>query len=164
MHRSQRSRRTPSGPTELAGPDDDQARKEQALRQAEGNLDGIKRSDFNPVALALQMMDGSSLGKSYGEFHAASEQLNESLDGIVNEYYGGFNDSILTFSGLQERIQDASGSVNVVKGNLQRVRRMIVEERGSLDQLYTKSKQLGAIVAILRRLEEAGRVREEIAA
>ncbi|KAI8324702.1 hypothetical protein GQ54DRAFT_55838 [Martensiomyces pterosporus] len=148
----------------------DEERKEQALRQAEDviwqlprSLDGIKRQDFNPVALALQMMDSSSLGKSYDEFQYHYAQLNESLDGIVNEYYGGFNDSILTFSGLHDRIQGASSSVNHVKSNLHKVRRMILEERGSLDQLYTKSNQLGAIVAILNRIEEVKKLPDELA-
>ncbi|KAJ2715862.1 exocyst subunit, partial [Coemansia spiralis] len=146
-------------------------RKEQALRRAEDalwqiprSLEAIKRDGFNPVALALQLMDESSLGKSYDEFRFSYDQLNESLDGIVNEYYGGFNDSILTFSGLHDRIHDASSSVNSVKSSLQRVRRMILEERGSLDQMYSKSNQLGAIVALLKRLEEVKRVREEISA
>ncbi|KAJ2354236.1 exocyst subunit, partial [Coemansia sp. RSA 2618] len=169
MYRSQPSRRVQ--PVHSGGMEDGGERKEQALQQAEDalwkiprSLEGIKRKDFNPVQLALQMMDTSSLGKSYDEFQESFERLNASLDGIVDEYYGGFNDSILTFSGLQERIQDASGSVNGVKGGLQRVRRMILEERGSLDQLYAKSTQLGAIVAILKRLEDAKRVREEVAA
>ncbi|KAJ2080940.1 exocyst subunit [Coemansia sp. RSA 988] len=167
MYRSRQSHRTrPPSEPEAAS---EEERKELALRQAEDalwqiprSLDGIKRADFNPVALALQMMDRSSLGKSYDEFQHSYFELNNSLDGIVNEYYGGFNDSILTFSGLHERIQDASGSVNLVKGNLQKVRRMFLEERGSLDQLYSKSNQLGAIVAVLKRFEEVKKVREEI--
>ncbi|KAJ1953061.1 exocyst subunit, partial [Linderina pennispora] len=109
------------------------------------------------------MMDTSSLGKSYDEFQQYHMLLNESLDGIVNEYYGGFNNSILTFSGLHDKIQGASGSVNHVKNNLYKVRRMITEERSSLDQLYTKSNQLGSIVAILDRLEEIKKLPEEIA-
>ncbi|KAJ2723842.1 exocyst subunit [Coemansia sp. Benny D115] len=148
----------------------DEERKEHALRKAEDalwqlprGLDGIKRNDFNPVALALQMMDSSSLGKNYDEFCYYYNLLNDSLDGIVNEYYGGFNDSILTFSGLHDKIQGASGSVNHVKSNLQKVRRMILEERGSLDQLYTKSNQLGAIVSILNRFEEVKKLPEEVA-
>ncbi|KAJ2815258.1 exocyst subunit, partial [Coemansia furcata] len=40
---------------------------------------------------------------------------------------------------------------------------MILEERGSLDQLYTKSNQLGAIVSILNRFEEVKRLPEELA-
>ncbi|KAJ2636739.1 exocyst subunit, partial [Coemansia sp. RSA 1287] len=109
MYRSQQSRNAPSA----SGMDDANERKELALQQAEDalwkiprSLEGIKRKDFNPVQLALQMMDTSSLGKSYDEFHESYERLNMSLDGIVDEYYAGFNDSILTFSGLQERIQD----------------------------------------------------------
>ncbi|KAJ2774606.1 exocyst subunit [Coemansia nantahalensis] len=95
----------------------------------------------------------------------AAERKEQALrQAEVNEYYGGFNDSILTFSGLHGRIHDASSSVNAVKGSLQRVRRMLLEERGSLDQLYSKSNQLGAIVAILKRLEEVKKVREEISA
>ncbi|KAJ1950575.1 exocyst subunit, partial [Linderina macrospora] len=108
-------------------------------------------------------MDTSSLGKSYDEFQQYHMLLNESLDGIVNEYYGGFNNSILTFSGLHDKIQGASGSVNHVKNNLYKVRRMITEERSSLDQLYTKSNQLGSIVAILDRLDEIKKLPEEIA-
>ncbi|KAJ2611293.1 exocyst subunit [Coemansia sp. RSA 1365] len=167
MHRPRQSHRTRA----VAEPEttSEEERKEIALRQAEDalwqiprSLDGIKRADFNPVALALQMMDMSSLGKNYDEFQHSYFELNNSLDGIVNEYYGGFNDSILTFSGLHERIQDASGSVNLVKSNLQKVRRMFLEERGSLDQLYSKSNQLGAIVAVLKRFEELKKVREEI--
>ncbi|KAJ2558754.1 exocyst subunit [Coemansia sp. RSA 1933] len=108
------------------------------------------------------MMDSSSLGKSHDEFCFYYEQLNESLDGIVNEYYGGFNDSILTFSGLHDKIHDASMSVAHIKSNLQRVRRMITEERGGVDQLYTKSNQLGAIVTILNRMEEVKRLPDEL--
>ncbi|KAJ1964099.1 exocyst subunit [Dipsacomyces acuminosporus] len=148
----------------------EEERKEHALRQAEDviwqlplSLEGLKRQDFNPVALALQMMDTSSLGKSHEEFQYNYAQLNDSLDSIVNEYYGGFNDSILSFSGLHDKIQGASGTVNHVKSNLYKVRRMILEERGSLDQLYTKSNQLGAIVSILNRIEEVKKLPEELA-
>ncbi|KAI9502763.1 Sec8 exocyst complex component-specific domain-containing protein [Coemansia spiralis] len=168
MHRPRQSQR--SHRTMGSDAPDEEERKERSLRQAEDalwqlprSLEGIKRRDFNPVGLALQMMDSSSLGKSYDEFCYYHDQLNESLDGIVNEYYGGFNDSILTFSGLHDKIHTASMSVSHVKGNLQKVRRMITEERGSLDQLYTKSNQLGAIVSILNRIEEVKRLPDEMA-
>ncbi|OMH84784.1 hypothetical protein AX774_g1691 [Zancudomyces culisetae] len=50
------------------------------------------------------MLDTSSLGKSHDTFQIYHKRLNATLEGIADEYYGGFNNSILTFSGLHGRI------------------------------------------------------------
>ncbi|PVU85543.1 hypothetical protein BB559_004588 [Furculomyces boomerangus] len=148
----------------------DEYRKDAVLRRAEEEIDNIeykwrviKTENFNPVTIALQMLDSSSLGKRHEDFQQYHKRLNNTLEGIAEEYYGGFNNSILTFSGLYDRISTASISVNTTKKNLIKAKDMLSEQKSDLDQLYMKSKQLTEIVTLLNRIEEINKLSEEIA-
>ncbi|OMJ28345.1 putative exocyst complex component sec8 [Smittium culicis] len=109
------------------------------------------------------MLDSSSLGKRHEDFMQYHNKLNATLEGIADEYYGGFNNSILTFSGLYEKISSASNSVNSTKNNLIKAKKMLTEKRDGLDQLYMKSKQLSEIVLLLNRIEEINKLPSEVA-
>ncbi|OMJ24546.1 putative exocyst complex component sec8 [Smittium culicis] len=109
------------------------------------------------------MLDSSSLGKRHEDFKQYHNKLNATLEGIADEYYGGFNNSILTFSGLYEKISSASNSVNSTKNNLIKAKKMLTEKRDGLDQLYMKSKQLSEIVLLLNRIEEINKLPSEVA-
>ncbi|PVV01513.1 hypothetical protein BB560_004068 [Smittium megazygosporum] len=144
-------------------------RKEQAIKKAEDELNRIdykwsliKSEKYNPVTVALQMLDTSSLGKSHQEFSKYHNRLNNSLKAISEEYYEGFNDSILTFSGLYDKLSTAAVSVRKTRASLINAKKMLIEPREDLNQLYTKSKQLSEIVALLTRIQEINRLPSEI--
>ncbi|OLY84129.1 putative exocyst complex component sec8 [Smittium mucronatum] len=120
----------------------------------------LKLKKFNPVTVSLQMLDSSSLGKRHEDFQRYHNRLNATLEGIADEYYGGFNNSILTFSGLYDKI--SCHSVNTTKNNLIKAKRMLTEKSDGLDQLYMKSKQLSEIVLLLNRIEEINKLPSEI--
>ncbi|KAJ1921562.1 exocyst subunit [Mycoemilia scoparia] len=147
----------------------DEERKEYALQKAEyvlSQIDGkwsfIKDRKFNPVALALQMTDSSSLGLDYNVFHNYHMALNASLEDIINEYYTSFNTSILSFSGLHDRISGASSSINHTRTDLISVKQLLTEERSSVEQLYAKSKQTEEVISIINKIIEVRNIPSEV--
>ncbi|PVU95084.1 hypothetical protein BB561_002061 [Smittium simulii] len=148
---------------------DQKIRRDRAIKCAEDELNKIdykwsiiKSEKYNPVTIALQMLDTSSLGKSHQDFHRYHSNLSKTLEGIAEEYYEGFNNSIHTFSGLYDKLSSASLSVKKTKASLIKAKKMLMEPREDLNQLYLKSKQLSELVTLLNRIEEINKLPLEI--
>ncbi|KAJ1677840.1 exocyst subunit, partial [Spiromyces aspiralis] len=122
----------------------------------------LPREQFNPVALALQMSDSSSIGLDYNVFKRYHQALNTSLEDIINEYYTSFNTSILSFSGLHDRINSASTTIGQTRSDLITVKQLLTEERGSVEQLYTKSKQAEETLSIIDKIIEVRNLPQEV--
>ncbi|KAJ1914780.1 exocyst subunit [Tieghemiomyces parasiticus] len=79
-------------------------RAEHAIYEIERNWGFMTEEDFNPVPLALQLMDSRSTGRSYHEFMRYFDTLDDSLKDIVDEYYQGFNNSIMSFGEIKDKL------------------------------------------------------------
>ncbi|RUS32021.1 hypothetical protein BC938DRAFT_476467 [Jimgerdemannia flammicorona] len=115
-----------------------------------------EEEEFDPVTLALALMDDSSagLGKDYTVFDRMLKNLDKALQAITNDYYQGFNSSIGTFSGVLGNITDSQARVKNLKGSLKRVKDSLEQRRSDLLQLWFKSQQYKEMLNILDSIEE----------
>ncbi|CAG8528495.1 3438_t:CDS:10 [Paraglomus brasilianum] len=147
--------------------EDTRAANEDSLREMEGKLNGrdvmrmisnqwdfMLDADFNPVKLALALLDDSSLGKDYGAFQRTMDTLNKALGLIVNDYYQGFNSSIGTFGGVIMNIEDSQERVCEIKNQLKQCKQSLLSKRADLMQLWFRSQQYKEMIRILDLIEE----------
>ncbi|KAI8991536.1 Sec8 exocyst complex component-specific domain-containing protein [Mycotypha africana] len=120
--------------------------------------------DFDPVSLTLKLMDDSSVGKKkdYKAFQRILYNLDMALKTIVNDYYRGFNNSIGTFGGVLQYINDSSNRVVHIKNNLKRCKEDLLLKRNDLLNLWYKSQQYKEMLSILETIEELRTTPEKI--
>ncbi|GBB95205.1 hypothetical protein RclHR1_00250003 [Rhizophagus clarus] len=127
---------------------------ENVMQQIKEKWDFMMNEDFNPVPLALELLDGSSLGKDYGVFRQMNSNLNKALQYIVDDYYQGFNSSIGTFGGVIHNIGDSQERVREMKAQLKVCKESLLSKRSDLLQLWFRSQQYKEMIRILDQIEE----------
>ncbi|CAG8559752.1 1079_t:CDS:10 [Racocetra persica] len=127
---------------------------EAVMRQINENWEFMKSENFNPVSLALQLLDDSSLGKDYRAFQQTKSSLDRALQFIVNDYYHGFNSSIGTFGGVMKNIGDSQERVKEMKLQLKACKEALSSKRSDLLQLWFRSQQYKEMIRILDLIED----------
>ncbi|CAB4383870.1 unnamed protein product [Rhizophagus irregularis] len=137
---------------------------ENVMRQIKEKWDFMINEDFNPVPLALELLDGSSLGKDYGVFKQMNSNLDKALQYIVDDYYQGFNSSIGTFGGVIHNIGDSQERVKDMKTQLKVCKESLMSKRSDLLQLWFRSQQYKEMIRILDQIEEFKEIPEKLEA
>ncbi|KAG0169785.1 hypothetical protein DFQ29_009538 [Apophysomyces sp. BC1021] len=129
---------------------------EAVLREIHDGWEFILEDDFDPVTLALALMDDSSVGKGkdYHTFQRMLENLDTALKTIVDDYYQGFNSSIGTFGGVLQHINDSQNRVGLMKSNLKKCKEELLEKRTDLLNMWFKSQQHKEMLNLLETLED----------
>ncbi|CAO3657286.1 unnamed protein product [Mucor hiemalis] len=137
---------------------------EAVLREIHQGWQFMLEDDFNPVTLTLKLMDDSSVGKQkdYKAFQRVLYNLDMALKTIVNDYYRGFNNSIGTFGGVLQYINDSSNRVVQMKSNLKKCKEELLQKRTDLLNLWYKSQQYKEMLSILETIEELRTTPEKI--
>lgn len=60
--------------------------------------------DFNPVTLALELLDGTTQSRDVRAFEVLRERLEKAMDFVVSDHYEAFNSSIETFGSGRRRV------------------------------------------------------------
>ncbi|CAO3669367.1 unnamed protein product [Rhizopus stolonifer] len=109
-------------------------------------------------------MDDSSVGKKkdYKSFQRVLYNLDEALKTIVNDYYKGFNNSIGTFGGVLQYINDSSSRVVQMKSNLKKCKEELLDKRNDLLNLWYKSQQYKEMLSILEVIEDLRTTPEKV--
>ncbi|CDS07546.1 hypothetical protein LRAMOSA01495 [Lichtheimia ramosa] len=126
------------------------------LSEIHDGWDFMLKEDFDPVTLALALMDDSSVGKKkdYQTFRRMLRDLDVALESIVDEYYKGFNNSIGTFGGVLQHINDSQERVAEMKENLRRCKAELLEKRTDLLNMWNKSEQHKEMLNLLESIDE----------
>ncbi|KAG0336778.1 hypothetical protein BG004_007907 [Podila humilis] len=121
-----------------------------------GLLHFVQRSSrrFNPVSLALELMDGSSLGRDYEMFTLILRNIERALKDVVNGSYQGFNASIGTYGGVIDSIGDSQSRVKELRMDLKNSKESLRLRHADLVQLYNKSQQYKDMIEMLDEIEE----------
>ncbi|KAG0229525.1 hypothetical protein BGW42_001553 [Actinomortierella wolfii] len=114
----------------------------------------MTKPDFNPVPLALQLLDDSSLGKDYGQFEAMLRNIEDALADVVEDSYQGFNTSIGTYGGVIDSISDSQSRVKELRMDLKNSKESLRLRHADLVQLYNKSQQYKDMIEILDEIDE----------
>ncbi|OZJ02130.1 hypothetical protein BZG36_04585 [Bifiguratus adelaidae] len=136
---------------------------EDVLREVRTGWEFMMAEDFDPVTLALRLMDDSSvgLGRDYGVFKQILRDLNQALQSITNDTYQGFNSSIGTFGGVLDNITDSQARVNDLKANLRKVKEVLRTRRADLLQLWYKSEEYKEMLSVLDEIDQLRAVEDK---
>ncbi|KAG0272581.1 hypothetical protein BGZ95_011633 [Linnemannia exigua] len=122
----------------------------------------MTKPDFNPVPLALELMDGSSLGKDYDMFCMILRSIEGALKAVVDGSYQGFNASIGTYGGVIDSIADSQSRVKELRMDLKNSKESLRLRHADLVQLYNKSEQYKDMIEMLDEIEDLKQVPEKL--
>lgn len=107
---------------------------------------------FQPITLALEMLDTSSLGRhrELDKFRAINREIEQTLQGTVNEHFQGFNSSIGTHTYMVASVERCQKSVTSTRDMLLRAKAQLSIQRSDLLELTHRAKQLNEVLQILK--------------
>ncbi|OUM68033.1 hypothetical protein PIROE2DRAFT_4316 [Piromyces sp. E2] len=114
----------------------------------------MTNENFNPVSLALSLLDTSSLGRNYEDFNNMLVNLDNAMNIIVNESYLSFNNSIHTFSGVVGNLSDSQKRVREMKKELIHCKELLQCKRSDLMQQWTQSIEYKEMIQMLDTIDE----------
>ncbi|KAJ9088765.1 exocyst subunit [Entomophthora muscae] len=144
----------PRSPSENLGGANSLAKAESALRQVKKHWSPIMSSEFNPVPLALELLDDSSLGRDLVAFEKLLNTLNTTVDDVVNDHYHQFSTTTAIFTGVQTEIKQGLSQVHGMREDLVRCKEILTTQRSDLNLLWSKAKQYKEMLHILDLLDE----------
>ncbi|KAF9949491.1 hypothetical protein BGZ65_007305, partial [Modicella reniformis] len=118
----------------------------------------MTKPDFNPVPLALELMDRSSLGRDYDMFSMILRNIERALKDVVDGSYQGFNASIGTYGGVIDSISDSQSRVKELRMDLKNSKESLRLRHADLVQLYNKSLQYKDMIEMLDEIVELKQV------
>ncbi|KAI0778405.1 Sec8 exocyst complex component-specific domain-containing protein [Trametes elegans] len=113
----------------------------------------VTAPDFNPVDLALQLLDESSLGKDMDSFRRTKDMLSQAMKGSVNKHYQAFNAALPHHSALLTHIDAAQSQVKDARNALQEAKETLGSKRADLVQLWSRNQTVEEMMRILDQIE-----------
>jgi exocyst complex component 4 len=119
-----------------------------------GGWDFITHHDFNPVTLALELLDDATTqSRQLSDFERLMGQLELAMDVIVNQHYQAFNYSTETFARVVDGIADSQQRVRQLRCDLERCKLLLQCKRPDLLELWVKSVQYKEMLRMLETIE-----------
>ncbi|KAI9297402.1 hypothetical protein K502DRAFT_323305 [Neoconidiobolus thromboides FSU 785] len=137
---------------------------EEILKQVKKDWPLLASEEFNPVPLALDLIDVSSLGKDFNGFENLLDRFNNAVEEVVNEHYNQFNSTTTIFTGVQNEIGESQSLVHQLKSEMNRCKEILGQQRSDLNILWSKAKQCKEMLRILDKLDEIKKVLEKLEA
>lgn len=109
--------------------------------------------DFNPVDLALQLLDDSSLGKDIDSFHSTKNLLSKALQGSVDKHHQAFAAALPHHANLLNHLGDMQAQVNETRTALQESKDALGSKRADLVQLWARGQTLEEMMRLLDQIE-----------
>ncbi|KZT02404.1 uncharacterized protein LAESUDRAFT_730147 [Laetiporus sulphureus 93-53] len=109
--------------------------------------------DFNPVDLALQLLDDSSEGKNIESFRNTKDALSQALKGSVDQHYQAFAGALPHHAALLNHIGATDEQVKEARTALQEAKDTLGSKRADLVQLWYRSQTVDEMMRILDQIE-----------
>ncbi|SJX62766.1 related to SEC8-protein transport protein [Sporisorium reilianum f. sp. reilianum] len=123
------------------------------LRKVEAEWPFVANDHFNSVALALSMLDGSSLGASRFEFDQVKQLIETALQGTVDDHYESFATAITTHNSVLQSLTTAQTSVSGARRRLRDSREALGAKRADLVQMWQRSQAVKEALRLLDLVE-----------
>ncbi|KAJ1028347.1 hypothetical protein NDA18_003011 [Ustilago nuda] len=123
------------------------------LRKVEAEWPFVANDQFNSVALALSMLDSSSLGASRFEFDQVKQLIETSLQGTVDDHYESFATAITMHNSVLASLTAAQGSVSGARRRLRDSREALGAKRADLVQMWQRSQAVKEALRLLDTVE-----------
>ncbi|KAI0801047.1 Sec8 exocyst complex component-specific domain-containing protein [Fomes fomentarius] len=110
--------------------------------------------DFNPVDLALQLLDhSSSLGKDMESFRRTKDMLSRAMKGSVDKHYQAFNAALPHHASLLGHLNASQTQIKDARNALQEAKETLGSKRADLVQLWTRNQTVEEMMRILDQIE-----------
>ena len=135
---------------------------EKVLELIKSGWDFMSNDDFNPVTLALELLDTTSQSRQLDDFFSLMDRLDKAMQIIVDDHYQAFNNSIETFSRVTDSISDSRKRVEQLRSNLIKCQNYLQTKRPDLYNLWLKSVQYKEMLKMLETVETLENAPERI--
>ncbi|KAI0673359.1 Sec8 exocyst complex component-specific domain-containing protein [Trametes maxima] len=113
----------------------------------------VTNPDFNPVDLALQLLDDSSLGKDMDSFRRTKDMLSRAMKGSVDKHYQAFNAALPHHSSLLTHLDATQSQIKDARNSLQEAKETLGSKRADLVQLWARNQTVEEMMRILDQIE-----------
>ncbi|KAH9937245.1 Sec8 exocyst complex component-specific domain-containing protein [Fomitopsis serialis] len=123
------------------------------LDEIRGEWEVCMNPDFNPVELALQLLDESSLGRDADSFRRTKDLLSNALKGSVDKYYQAFAGALPHHAALVSHLGTTQNHIREARTALQEAKDTLGSKRADLVQLWSRSQTVDEMMRILDQIE-----------
>jgi exocyst complex component 4 len=128
--------------------------------EAEEELD--PEDVFDPVTLALSLVDPEATQDRFRSFLATKDALSRSLQSSTQPHYRTFDASVSSYNGLLSNISHAQKNASSLRTALEDVREMLGKGRAELGVLEARRTELNEIDKILVAIETLKNVPDKL--
>ncbi|KAK9236585.1 Sec8 exocyst complex component-specific domain-containing protein [Lipomyces kononenkoae] len=142
----------------------DQQDANAVLKFVERDWAPLVSDDCNPVAMALQLMDTSSVGRAseYDDFKDLSVRLEKIMEVISKDHYDEINNSITSFNAFLTEIEEAETRVRRLRETLIKAKQNLTTKQAQMRGLAERSARYREMISILERIERLKSIAEKL--
>ncbi|CAO1630595.1 unnamed protein product [Sympodiomycopsis kandeliae] len=134
------------------------------LRKVKAEWGVVTEDEFNSVALALSLLDESSLGSNRGEFETTKELIADALQGTVDDHYESFATAITLHNSVLASLTSVQTSVSSSRRRLRDSRDALGSKRADLVQLWHRQQSVKEALRLLNTIEQLKNVPDRLEA
>ncbi|KAJ3969790.1 Sec8 exocyst complex component-specific domain-containing protein [Lentinula raphanica] len=123
------------------------------LNQVKDGWEFVVDPDFNPVDLAVDLLDQRSSGKNMESFQDTKYKLFSALKGTVDKYYQAFAASLPHHASLLNHLSEVQTQINESRSSLQESKEALGNKRADLAQMWSRGQTLEEMMRLLDQIE-----------
>ncbi|TDL28204.1 hypothetical protein BD410DRAFT_818641 [Rickenella mellea] len=123
------------------------------LDQIKDDWEFVIDPDFNPVDLALQLLDSSAKGKRMDSFRRTKDMLSRALQGSVDKHYQAFAAALPHHAGLLTHLSTAQTHITDARTALQEAKDALGNKRSDLVQLWSRGQTIDEMLRLMDQIE-----------
>ncbi|KAJ1301826.1 hypothetical protein OPQ81_009054 [Rhizoctonia solani] len=118
--------------------------------------------DFNPVSLALALLDDSSVGRDLDSFRRTKAMLERALKGTVDKHYQAFAASLPHHSKLLSLLTETQKHIAETRACLTDARAALSHQRADLVQLWSRGQTIEEMLRILDEIDRLKNIPDQL--
>ncbi|KAG8751436.1 hypothetical protein FRC11_009388, partial [Ceratobasidium sp. 423] len=118
--------------------------------------------DFNPVSLALALLDDSSLGRDLDSFRRTKAMLERALKGTVDKHYQAFAASLPHHNKLINLLSETQKHIAETRACLTDARAALSHQRADLVQFWSRGQTIEEMLRILDEIERLKNIPDQL--
>lgn len=118
--------------------------------------------DFNPVSLALSLLDDSSVGRDLDSFRRTKGMLERALKGTVDKHYQAFAASLPHHASLLSLLSETQKHIAEARTSLTDARAALSHQRADLVQFWSRGQMIEEMLRILDEIDRLKTVPDQL--
>ncbi|CAE7124304.1 unnamed protein product [Rhizoctonia solani] len=122
----------------------------------------VALASFNPVSLALALLDESSVGRDLDSFRRTKGMLERALKGTVDKHYQAFAASLPHHNKLISLLSDTQKHIAETRACLTDARAALSHQRADLVQFWSRGQTIEEMLRILDEIERLKNIPDQL--